>query len=310
MFMAEVREELAHSHPGDHHQQLAETAALLRIGGTLELVGGLGPDGIAIVVPTSSGAVARRLHAALRRIGDDRPDVEVHAPHGLQRTTLYRVRLSAAAALLSMAGIIDDDGHLRAVPAPSLTTTEPTLAAYLRGALMVGGSITDPRRDAHLEVATGTEASAEHLAGLLRRAGAHSVAKGVHRERWRIVIKSGSQIGAVLATVGAHQSFLRWDEGRLRRELRGAANRAANADRANVARSVTASAEQTEAIHRVIAGVGLDELPLDLAAVALARLANPEASLGQLGELLDPPVGKATVHRRLGRLLTMDPTVG
>src|SRR5690606_1192913 len=87
------------------------------------------------------------------------------------------------------------------------------------------------------------------------------------------------------------------------RELRGAANRVANADRANLVRSVGAAARDVETIQRLLAARGWEELPEDLRSLALARVANPEASLAELGSLLEPAVGKSTVHRRL-RVLT------
>ena len=306
MFMADVAEELAHTAPGADTEQIAEAAALLRIGGTLELRGGRGAARIAITVDTTSGAVARRLRAAMRRLGTEPPDIEVHAPHEIQHLTRYRIRLEDAARVLATTGLTDAEGRPQAAPPARLTDTVATASAYLRGALMAGGSLSDPKRRAHLEIRAGSEPSAQHLAGVLQDCGAPGARAAPRRTQWRVAVKSGGEIGAVLASAGAHQSYLRWDEGRLRRELRGAANRAVNADRANVARSVSASGQQIEAIHRVIASVGLEHLPDDLTAVALARLANPEASLGQLGTLLDPPVGKATVHRRLARLLQFE----
>jgi DNA-binding protein WhiA len=121
----------------------------------------------------------------------------------------------------------------------------------------------------------------------------------------RVVVKSGADVAAVLARVGAHGTFLRWEDARLRRELRGEANRAANAVRANVSRAVTASSRHVADIERALATADWDELPAEVTATALARLANPEASLAEVGALLDPPVGKATVHRRLRRLTAL-----
>lgn len=303
MFTTEVREELAHLPAGRECCREAETAALLRMGGTLELRGGRSWGDAELVVATDSGAVARRLHASLRALGAGRPDVEVHAPHGLQVATRYRVRLARASGLLARLGMLDTGGFPTREPPGALTARACDAAGYVRGALMAAGSVSDPRRPPHLEITADDEPAARHLAGMLRRVGAPRARPARHGDRWRVVVKSGEQIGAVLARVGAHGAFLRWDEARFRRELRGAANRAANADRANLTRVVAASARQTAGIEQVVAAVGWDALPDNLAAVALARLANPEASLAELGGLLDPPVGKATVHRRLERVL-------
>lgn len=317
MFTTEVREELAHlplTDVGDEAARRAEIGAMLRLGGALRLRGAPEADRRTIVVSTSSGAVARRLRTNLLAVGTARPELEVHPPQGLRRGTTYRVRLTAGIAQLACCGALDAQGRPVAVVPVSLTATRATRASYLRGALMVAGSLSDPRRAVHVEIAAESQEAAGHLVGLLTDAGAPGAKAVTHGQRWRAVVKSGDQVGAVLVHVGAHGAFLRWDEGRLRRELRGAANRAANADQANVARAVGASSRQTRAIQRLVTERGWDALPDELARMALARLANPEASLGQLGSLLDPVVGKATVHRRLARLEAMagglDPSRG
>jgi cell division protein WhiA len=116
------------------------------------------------------------------------------------------------------------------------------------------------------------------------------------------VVKSGATIGELLTTMGATGAFLAWDERRLRRQLRSDATRLANADAANLRRTIDAAAMQVRAVETVVAELGWEALDEPLRAVALARLANPEASLSELGELVDPPVAKSVVHRRLRRL--------
>jgi DNA-binding protein WhiA len=91
----------------------------------------------------------------------------------------------------------------------------------------------------------------------------------------------------------------------LRHEVRSAATRLANADAANVRRTIDAASAQVADVERVIERLGWDALDEDLRGVALARLANPMASLAELGELCDPPLSKSAIHRRLQRLRTL-----
>jgi DNA-binding protein WhiA len=128
------------------------------------------------------------------------------------------------------------------------------------------------------------------------------------RVRHRVVVKSGEQIGVVLAGLGAHRAFLERDLRRLERGLRSEANRAANADRANLDRAATAAARQVAAINAALDRLEPDSLPDDIRQTALARIANPGATLGQVGALLDPPVGRSAVHRRIRRLLATGAT--
>jgi cell division protein WhiA len=304
-FTATVRDELAHAPPGPDCCRAAETAALLRLGGALHLT----DAGVGWVVTASSGAVVRRLHGALGELFAVRPEIEVHEPTGLQ-TTRYRLVLHPPVEeALTRIGVLD--GHRRPLerPATSLTSAPHDAAAYVRGALMVAGSISDPRRPSHLEIAVPGAAPAEHLRKLVVRCGGTGAQAAQRQDEWRVVSKSGAAIGAVLARVGAHGAFLEWDGERLRRELRGEANRATNADQANLSRAADATARQVAAIEAAVRVHGWDGLPDDLRTTALARLANPQAALGELGALHDPPVAKATVHRRLARLarLSADP---
>lgn len=300
-FTATVRDELAHAAPGAHCCRTAETAAMLRIGGALHLTGA----GVGWVVTVGSGAVARRLHGALAEVLGVRPEIEVHERTGLQ-TTRYRLVLQPPVEpALRRIGVLDDHRRPLGKPAIALTSAPHDAAAYLRGAVMVAGSLSDPRRPAHLEVGVPGAVAAEHLRKLMVRCGAAGARASERQEGWRVFSKSGAEIGALLARVGAHGAFLEWDAERLRRELRGEANRATNADAANLSRTADAASRQVAAIEAALGAHGWDGLPEDLRTTALTRLANPDASLGELADLHDPPVGKATVHRRLARLAAL-----
>ena len=294
---ARVREELAHLPVGDPCCRLVETAAALRFGGALQL----GAAGAGWVVTTDSGALARRLHAALVEVLGVRPEVQVHQAGGLRAATTYRLALPRPAAdALRVMGLLDTDGRPTSAAPPDPDHDVPAI----RGAVAAAGSVSDPRRSVHLEVRAPGEAAALDLRAALRRLRVASSA-AEHDATWRVVVKSGDGIGRLLAKLGAHGVFLVWDDARLRRELRGEANRVANADRANLARAVDAAARHAAAAAALVGSPAWSDLPATLQEIALVRLATPEASLAELGALLDPPVGKTTVHRRLERLATL-----
>ncbi len=303
-FTERVRSELAHAPLGSDRNRLAETSAVVRLGGALHR-SGAAADGAGWVVTLATNAVARRLHAALVEVFGARPEVEVHRPTGL-RATSYRLHLARPVEpVLRTLGILGADGRPLPAPPAALTLAEGDAAAYLRGALMAAGSVSDPRRPPHLELRVPGQPAAVALLAVVRRCGGAGASVARRPEGWRVSCKSGAAIGAVLARVGAHGAFLAWDDERLRRELRGEANRAANADRANLGRAADAAARQVTAIEAAVARLGWDALGDDLRSSALARLANPEASLAELADLHDPAVSKATVHRRLARLAAL-----
>jgi DNA-binding protein WhiA len=306
-FTEAVRQELAHLPLGTGVEVRAELVGLVRTAATLTVRGGLEPTPV-VAVESASGAVARRAHALVLRRYRVRPELKVRAPDGVRHRARYAVVVTEhAGRLVRDLGVVDEHGHL--VPDLPVGLLPGERIALLRGALLGGGSVSGPGRPAHLEVRVRDRGTAAQLAEVVTAVvgpGAGVPATGPVR----VVVKSGQRIADLLARVGASAAYLALEEQHVRREVRGQATRLANADRANLTRTITASAAQVEAVERALAQHGWEALAPELREVALARLANPEASLRELGELLDPPVGKSAVHRRLRRLeaLGKEPT--
>lgn len=258
---------------------------MVRFAGTLQVRGG--GRGIGVEVRCAHGAVARRLRATLVEVLDLRPGLARRHGGNLTGSDGYLVEVDEPA--LRPLGILDGDRRPLEGIRSDLAGRRP---AYLAGTFMVAGSLSGAGKPVHLEVGAPSERTAADL-GLLM-GGTVSAA--------RVVVKGGDRVADLLADVGAIETFLAFDQGRMRRDLRGQVNRTVNADRANLRRTADTAAIQIEAIQHLVDRVGWDALQDDLREVALVRLVNPEASLGDLGRLLDPAVTKATVHRRLRRL--------
>lgn len=290
-----LREELCGVEARQRSPRVAELAALLRFGGAWTMRGGEA----GWVLDTSVPAVVRRAYRTLTEACGVHPTVEAHEPGGLSASTRYRLRVSDVPALEGL-GLVDAGGHPLGECPEWVRAGHEAMVGYLRGALMASGGLSGAGQAPHLEVRAPSEQAATDLRGLLEELGATHVRSGTHGDAWRVVCKSGEDIGRVLALSGAHGTFLEFDEGRLRRQLRGEATRAANADRGNLRRAVAASARQVRTINGLLGSEIWDDLPDELKDVALARLANPEASLTELARLLDST--RATVHRRLLRL--------
>ncbi|MGM0818523.1 MAG: DNA-binding protein WhiA [Actinomycetota bacterium] len=296
----ELREELARRELPAGQVARAEAAAALRFGGAWLWRGGADAAGWTLETPVA--AVVRRIRSVLAEQPGARTAIEARRAGGLATEARYRLRVEGAEALCAL-GLTDATGApLEAAP-PDPPADDTVREGALRGALMAAGSLAGPGQEPHLEVRAPSEATARQLATLLGELGVEGAGVGAHAQGWRVVVKSGEAIGAVLARSGAHATFLAFDDGRLRRQLRGEATRAANADRANLGRSVAAASRQIAVIEGLLAEVGGEALPEDLRDVALARLANPDASLGELAGLLG--AGRATVHRRLSRLVAL-----
>lgn len=297
-FSEQVRQELSRLPRGTPRQDRTELTALLTLAGRRV--------GRTVVVESRSGATVRRIYALVEHRHGSRPELRVTTPGGDQRRVTYGLRLTAGVErVLRDAGLPPrgGDGPLATVVTglPSFVTGPATGNAYLRGAVIAAGSVSAPDRAPHLEIATGSRRLARQLAERASRwLGATVTAPDDGRDR--VVVKSGEAIGELLGRVGATAAYLVWEERRLRRHVRAEATRLANADAANVRRTIEAAAEQRRLIEEAVAAVGWEGLSEDLRQVARARLEDRSASLAELGRRCDPPVGKSAVHRRLQRL--------
>lgn len=302
-FTERVRQEISRAPLGSPATSRVELTAILHLAGALHLRGSVGDeDRFRVQLETGSGAVARRAFALIQSLYGLRPALSVRAPGGVRDRSTYGVMIEAEGrAVAGDVGLIDADGR-PAADFPSLYDEPHEIrVAALRGAFLAAGSLSRPGGAPHFELRVANPDLARELAAV-----ATSVVDGnvtvVRGEPVRVVAKSGDTIGQLLVALGANNSFLEWDERRLRRALRNEANRLANADAANLRRTIAAAAAQTEAVEQVLARLGWEQLDEDLRPVALARIANPTASLQELAELCDPPISKSAVHRRLQRL--------
>lgn len=176
--------------------------------------------------------------------------------------------------------------------------------AFIRGAFLAAGSISDPERFYHFEIACATEAKAKQIQGLILSMGIE--AKIVLRKKYFVVyIKEGSQIVDILNVMEAPVALMELENIRILKEMRGSVNRQVNCETANINKTVSAAVKQMEDIIYVRDTVGFDSLPDNLREIAELRLARPEATLKELGEALDPPVGKSGVNHRLRKLGNM-----
>lgn len=292
-FVVDVRQELAKVPSPD---PALEVGVLLRLGGRWHRRSTAAGTATSIELVTRSGAVARRAFALLRDIGAPAPHIWVRAPGGVHARSTYGLHVEDA-GVMHRVGVLDGDGRPVA-GLPAGATDDPPL--LVRAALLACGSVSTPGRPVHLEFAMPSHATAVELATVLTQVvGSATV---TDEERQRVVVKSGTVVADLLALAGAPEALAVWQQAQMRHEIRAAANRLANADTANLRRTVSAARDQIDAVERVVDAHGWHGFDPDVRNVALARVANPAASLEELGELQDPPMTRSAVHRRLARI--------
>ena len=176
--------------------------------------------------------------------------------------------------------------------------------AFIRGAFMAAGSISDPNKSYHFEIVCHTMEQAMQLQQLMGSFEAD--AKIVERkERFVLYLKEGSQIVDMLNVMEAYVALMQLENVRILKEMRNSVNRKVNCETANINKTVNAAVKQLEDIRKIQSVIGFDDLPAPLAEMAQVRLDHPEATLKELGTFLDPPVGKSGVNHRLRKLAEM-----
>lgn len=176
--------------------------------------------------------------------------------------------------------------------------------AFLRGAFLAGGSVTDPAKRYHLEFSTSHRRVCAETGTLLLEMGL--TPKQTERKGSSILyFKQSETIEELLALMGAPVSAMTVMQAKIEKDWRNDANRKTNCDTANVSKAVDAAQEQLAALRTLEAQGRLDTLPEKLLQTALLRREHPEATLSELAELHEPPTSKSTVNHRMRKLLAM-----
>jgi DNA-binding protein WhiA len=291
----DLRDELAHLPQTRRCCRLAELSALFHTAGAWHLHG---HGELSVHLDLASAAAARRAFALLRDLGVH-SEIRTYRRHAFDRASRYQLHVEVdqtARGILREAGVLSASGGPLERPPKHVVGRSCCRAAYLRGALLGAASLSGPR-GAQVELrATGLEgarllatvAAAEGVTLRVRDRGRHAVAYA----------KGGEAIADLLALAGAGGTALRLDEHSVVAATRAHANRLANADEANVKRTVHAAQKQLEAIR----GLDLERLPRKLREIAALRLEHPSHSLGDLAAKCDPPITKAAAHHRMAAL--------
>ena len=299
-FTAEVRDELARQEPVCEFCDIALLAALTRVCGTLTLQGS---GHYRLQVATETGAVARTMIGLTHKILKLQTEFTVRKSV-LHRTRNYLIVLPDQPDLekaLVVLGVLDRKGNILMGIPHHVVARDCCRVAYVRGALVAGGFVADPKGDFHLEIAVQGEQYAHELAELIGELGV-SARVNARRGAYAVYMKSAEDICRLLELTGATKALADIQEARAVKSVKNDVNRRVNAELANQSRSADAAQQQLELI-REAERLGLrPHLPQALAEFCDLREANPELSLRDLGALVDPPLSKSALYHRVLRL--------
>jgi len=297
----DLRNELAAIAPRRECDRVAELSGLAHTAGSLHL---RGRGEISLQLDVSSPAAARRAFSLLRDLGVS-SEIRTYQRHAFGQETRYQLHVSdedRALQVLYEAGIVTAALAPLERPPQRVVARACCRSAYLRGALLGGGTLSGPRSP-HLEVRTATRTGADFVASVAERAGVELAV--VDRRGHAVAYAKGiGRIADALAAAGASDAVLAFEEHSVMGATKARANRLANADHANLVRTSRAAQAQIRAVKR-LERRGLDKLPPKLREIAQLRLRNPSLSLRELATKCSPPTTKSSAQRRLEKLVEL-----
>lgn len=175
------------------------------------------------------------------------------------------------------------------------------IKAFIRGIFLGSGSVNNPENKYHLEIIINTQKNAKIVKKLLEKMQIHM--KEMERKKgYSLYLKDGEEISKFLAFIGANSAVLKFEEIRVLRDMKNHINRKVNCETANLSKTINASVKQIEAIKKLQKQGRFEGLSDSLKEIATLRLENPHASLIELGQMLENPIGKSGVNHRLKQL--------
>lgn len=237
-------------------------------------------------------------------------------PYALSFETENEVLLEKYATLMRNAFSVDADQPISSSDCKKIIEAiqglylEKTCCkrAFIRGAFLASGSMSDPNKAYHFEIVCRTPEQASRIQELMREF--ETEPKIVERKNHYVVyLKDGSQIVDMLNVMEAYVSLMNLENVRILKEMRNTVNRKVNCETANISKTVNAAVKQIADIEYIRDTEGLDSLPLPLREMAQVRLDHPEAPLKDLGKHMDPPVGKSGINHRLRKLSAIADTI-
>lgn len=302
-FSGEVKEELAKLQSDARHCQLAELAAILVYARAVKTIkqGGFG-----IEIQSDVPYTAKKCFTLLEKtfnINTGVLQISLEEGKGHTYMTLVKGR-EEVRRILQAVKFQDEDGMKQAArtgPNPLIIKNACCKRAFLRGAFLCIGSMSDPEKSYHMEFVCACEEGAKQLRELIQ--GFQVEAKIVSRKKYYVVyLKEGTGIVDLLNIMEAHVSLMNFENYRIVKEMRNSINRKVNCETANITKTVNASSRQIEDILLIREHYGFQNLPDSLRETAELRLEYPDATLKELGQILTPTVGKSGMNHRLRKL--------
>lgn len=303
-FSAQVKEELGKYISKNRHCQIAELAAIIHYQGHLAR----GNEGqLQLQIQTENPIVLRKCFTILNKAFNIKTSEIEQKCLQYHKNSVYTIVLEKEEDIKNIiqeVKLLDDEGvlhDLRDIVNPVIIEQYCCRRGFTRGAFLCIGSMSDPNKSYHLELVCSNLHQAKQLQDVLILFDLD--AKIIERKKHYVVyLKEGSHIVDFLGITKARVALMNLENLRIVKEMRNSINRQVNCETANIAKTVNAATKQIEDIIFIRDYIGFSKLPDTLREMAQVRLEHPQTPLKDLGQYLDPPVGKSGVNHRLRKL--------
>lgn len=303
-FSSKVKEELSKECNSPRHCCIAETAAIISMCGKVIFDE---KDHVRIEIHTENVTVARKYFTLLKKTYNINTDISIRHSSSLNKNRSYVLsvnddetarKILMTCRLMKPFGVIEEDFS---ISDSLIIQRECCKRAFIRGAFLAAGSVSDPVKTYHFEIVCLSEAKAKQLQMIMETFNIN--ARVIKRRKYFVVyVKDSSQVVDLLNIMGAYNALMDMENVRIVKDMRNNVNRKVNCETANINKTVSAAVKQIEDIRFIQMSSAFDELPESLQEMAELRVRYPEATLTELGQLLDTPVGKSGVNHRLKKI--------
>lgn len=308
-FSSDVKKELARNISAARHCRIAELAGMIGMVGHVDCQDG---KPVRIVISTERSVIANTmselikklfglvLECSVKRTGADSRVYKMvfNRQEDVERIlTTLKIAKKTENSSGNVCGMDCQEMHISGL----VIQKDCCRRAFIKGVFMTSGSISDPEKGYHFEIVCDNPERAELISGIIHNFGIDS--KVIARKRYHVVyIKDGTMIVDMLNLMGAYSSLMDMENIRILKDIANNVNRKVNCEAANLNKTVNAAVRQIEDIEYIIKVKGIHYLPDNLVELAQARLEARDASLKELGEMINPPIGKSGVNHRLRKI--------
>ncbi len=308
-FSSDVKKELARNISAARHCRIAELAGMIGMVGHVDCQDG---KPVRIVISTERSVIANTMSELIKKLFGLVPECSVKRTGADSRVykmvfnrqedverilTTLKIAKKTENSSGNVCGMDCQEMHISGL----VIQKDCCRRAFIKGVFMTSGSISDPEKGYHFEIVCDNPERAELISGIIHNFDIDS--KVIARKRYHVVyIKDGTMIVDMLNLMGAYSSLMDMENIRILKDIANNVNRKVNCEAANLNKTVNAAVRQIEDIEYIIKVKGIHYLPDNLVELAQARLEARDASLKELGEMINPPIGKSGVNHRLRKI--------